>query len=238
MGYNNNINYDRKEFRLWNDKMAELYNPDNYHKRSSFFIRIIESWRVKTIVKLLDVDYDDTVLEIGCGAGNLMEAFNHGWILGVDLSYPLLNIANNKNYQTKHNLLQGYGEILPFRIKAFDKIYCSEVLEHVPEPKTICREAHRLLKKKGIFVISVPNEKVINSIKTLMHLLFIDKIINFISKYKFSKDMTDEWHLHNFDLDYLQNTVQDLFIIEKIKYIPSKIFPVRIVISCTKKDAL
>ena len=237
MGYNKNINYDRKEFRLWNDKMAELYNPDNYHKRSSFLITIIESWRVKTIVKLLDVGYDDTVLEVGCGAGNLMEAFNHGWILGVDLSHALLNMAQNKKYRIKHKLLQSYGEMLPFSSRTFDKVYCSEVLEHVIEPKLICREAHRVLKKEGLFVISVPNERFINSIKKFIRLLYVDKILNAMSGYKFARDMTDEWHLHNFDLKCVSNVTRDLFQVKKIKYIPSVIFPVRIVVSCTKKDA-
>lgn len=231
----NRVMINDKEFRLWNDSMAKRYNPDIYHKNTFFLIKIVEKLRINTILTLLNVSPNDKILELGCGAGNLIEVFDKGCIFGLDLSIDLLNIAKSKRYNVQSNFIQSYGETTPFKSETFDKIYCSEVLEHVKDPKAICYEAYRLLKEKGLFAFSVPNERFINSMKTLMHLSCLDKMINLISKYKFTKDMTEEWHLHSFDLDYAKNIVRDIFLIEKIKFVPSLLFPVRIVVSCIKE---
>lgn len=231
----NRMMINNKEFRIWNDSMAKRYNPDTYHKNAFFLIKIIEKLRINTILTLLNVNPNDKILELGCGAGNVMEAFDRGYIFGIDLSKDLLNIAKSKKYHVRCHMIQSYGEMVPFKSETFDKIYCSEVLEHVKDPKAICYEAHRLLKENGFFVFSVPNERFINLMKTLMHLSCIDKMINLISRYKFAKDMTEEWHLHSFDLDYAKNIVRDVFPIEKIKFVPSLLFPVRIVVSCIKR---
>lgn len=215
--------------------MGAKYSPDDYHERSSFPIKFIEKLRVKTILRLLNVRKTDIILEIGCGAGNLMQILDHGWVLGVDLSNALLKIAKGKRYLTRYDLVQGYGEAMPFKNAAFDKIYCSEVLEHVMDSRGVCREADRVLKKHGVFVVSVPNEPFINVMKTIIYFLRMDKILNSISKYKFSKDMTEEWHLHSFSLSYLKKSIADIFVINRVQYIPSILFPIRIVVLCGKK---
>lgn len=222
-------------FRLWNEEMGVKYSPDDYHERSFFPIKFVEKLRIKTILRLLNARKNDIILEIGCGAGNLMQAFDQGWVIGIDLSSALLKIAKGKRFLTRYDLAQSYGEAMPFKDLVFDKIYCSEVLEHVRDPKDICREADRVLKKDGTFVVSVPNEPFINLIKNIIYFLRIDKILNRIAKYKFSRDMTEEWHLHSFSLVYLKKSIADIFVIDKVQYIPTILFPVRIVVSCGKK---
>ena len=50
----------------------------------------------------------------------------------------------------------GDAEQLPFEAGTFDRIVCSEVLEHVPDPDVVLAEIARVLKPGGIFVASVP----------------------------------------------------------------------------------
>lgn len=45
---------------------------------------------------------------------------------------------------------------LPFADRAFDAIYCSHVLEHVPDDRTAMRELRRVLAPSGWAVLSVP----------------------------------------------------------------------------------
>lgn len=45
---------------------------------------------------------------------------------------------------------------MPFAEHAFDFIYCSHVLEHVPNDRAAMAELHRILRPEGIAVIQVP----------------------------------------------------------------------------------
>ncbi len=45
---------------------------------------------------------------------------------------------------------------LPFADHTFDKVICSEVLEHIPDYRTVLSEISRVLKTGGIFATSVP----------------------------------------------------------------------------------
>ncbi len=224
-------NSDHKQ---WNDRMVEKFNPQCYHTNSFFMIRWVEKLRRKTIKKMLHVRQTDNVLEVGCGAGNIIEEFNNCRITGLDLSFPLLLMAQKKKYRMKTAFLQSYAEYMPFRDESFEKAYCSEVLEHVENPKLVCAEINRTLKANGSFVVSVPNEKFINSIKKFIKATKINKIISKFKGYKFSENMLDEWHLHESDLTFLKGLLDGIFVIKKIRYIPCRIFPVRIVALCKK----
>ena len=82
-------------FRLWNENMGVKYDPDDYHERSSFPIKFIEKLRIKEILRFLNAGKNDTILEIGCGAGNMMQAFCCGRLVGIDLSATLLKKAGD-----------------------------------------------------------------------------------------------------------------------------------------------
>lgn len=48
------------------------------------------------------------------------------------------------------------GACIPVDDNTFDGAICSEVLEHVPDPKTVLREAYRVLRPGGILLLCVP----------------------------------------------------------------------------------
>jgi SAM-dependent methyltransferase len=45
---------------------------------------------------------------------------------------------------------------VPFEDGCFDAVICSELLEHMPDPPSVLREAYRVLKPAGCILISVP----------------------------------------------------------------------------------
>jgi len=55
------------------------------------------------------------------------------------------------SYKQDHTL-DVIGDImsLPFRSEAFDAVVCTQVIEHVPEPRKLVREVSRVLKGGGI----------------------------------------------------------------------------------------
>ena len=48
------------------------------------------------------------------------------------------------------------GEQLPFPQESFDLVICTQVLEYVPEPEKMLSEIHRVLRRGGTLILSVP----------------------------------------------------------------------------------
>ena len=130
--------------------------------------------------------------------------------------------------------IKGNLENLPKEIVdlKFDKIYCSEVLEHVENPIKVLKEIKKIAKPRSIIVVSIPNEKLINKIKSILQRL---KIFNLFFP-KISQKMDDEWHLHFFDLDKLKKMVKGDYLIEGIRGIPYGWLLLRYVVKMKVKE--
>ena len=116
--------------------------------------------------KLLAFKDGDTLLDLGCGEGRhiIHACLEHNLsAVGVDLSARDLNIAverftpfANYNPRSVFSLQQADATKLPFADCSFDKIICSEVLEHIEDYHAVLREIKRVLKPQGTLAISVP----------------------------------------------------------------------------------
>jgi ubiquinone/menaquinone biosynthesis C-methylase UbiE len=109
----------------------------------------------------------DLVLDLGCGEGRhvisaYIEADVHS--VGVDLSLEDLLTTRDKfsDFNEPDNPAKSFGLssatalALPFPDDTFDKVICSEVLEHIPDYREALREIERVLKPGGLFCASVP----------------------------------------------------------------------------------
>jgi 2-polyprenyl-3-methyl-5-hydroxy-6-metoxy-1,4-benzoquinol methylase len=223
-----------KDFESWNEKMAIKYNPDNYHKSGNPLIRFIESRRTKAIIKLLDLQEDDGIVDLGCGAGNIMEKIDVGnELTGIDISEYLLGIARKKTYKIITNFIKGDVQDLG-RLnldKKYEKIYCSEVLEHVPDPQKILEGVKTLAKNDAVIVISFPNENLINALKMIFKILFVFQFL-FPG---ISKKMDDEWHLHKFNLRFLNSILPNYLAVNRVVQVPFYFLPIRYVVKLVKR---
>jgi len=71
--------------------------------------------------------------------------------------YMLSRIEQENGSEGKWSVLQGDVQTLPFDDGTFDKIICSEVLEHVIDDEQGVRELVRVLKDGGELAVSVPD---------------------------------------------------------------------------------
>jgi hypothetical protein len=108
------------------------------------------------------------------------------------------------------------------------------VLEHVLDPRQVVGEMARVAVTNAIVVISVPNEVGINRVKEAIRTLGLSRWLlqGPGDSYKSPDKMTDEWHLHNFDLALLQEISKDILLIRQIKAIPFRFMPLRYVVCC------
>ncbi len=71
----------------------------------------------------------------------------------------LLDIMRREgDVRARVHWLQSAGERLPFVDGAFDRVICTETLEHVDDDGVLARELARVLKPGGILAVSVPDE--------------------------------------------------------------------------------
>ncbi len=117
---------------------------------------------------LLDIAPTDRVIDLGCGTGrHVLELSKQpADIIGADISrndiragrYLLEIMRRRHEVKARVHWLQTAGERLPFKDGAFDRVICTETLEHVDDEHVLARELVRVLKPGGILAVSVPDE--------------------------------------------------------------------------------
>lgn len=225
-----NRQVNRDNFEQWNAEMAHRYNPDAYHHHPSALVRFIEGRRVKTVLKLMAPTEGTQVLEVGCGAGNVLEQVRGARLFGVDISDEMLAKATAR-MGARATLIKADAACLPFADRTFDRVFCTEVLEHVLDPRAVLIEIRRVLTPDGVAVVSIPNEALINTVKRVIldnpagRLLMHEGGVG----YKASRKMDDEWHLHSFDLAMLRDVTSGIFNIERLVPVPFPTMPIRYV---------
>jgi len=108
------------------------------------------------------VNKGEAVLDIGCGAGvdTLVAAImvgSEGGVVCLDLIPEMLNRARRNREKTflKNVALQeGSAEQLPFPDEAFDVIISNGVFNLIPDKEKALREAFRVLKSSGRFLLA------------------------------------------------------------------------------------
>jgi ubiquinone/menaquinone biosynthesis C-methylase UbiE len=224
-------NIKPENFRAWNEGMLNKYDPDAFHHHPNVFVRFNEKKRVKTIFRMMNSKGNDYTIEIGCGAGNVIEEAPNGKLFGMDISPSVLLKARQRLSREVH-LFQADAQSLPLKSQVFMQVICSEVLEHLLDPSAALNEIARVLKAKGVAVISVPNETMINRLKSILVKLGIFKWL-FQRKGAYSQmpeRMENEWHLHTFTLKEWLDLFKKLFRVTQVKKIPFPWIPLRYVV--------
>jgi ubiquinone/menaquinone biosynthesis C-methylase UbiE len=111
-------------------------------------------WTAEFSLPVLDARPGERVLDLATGvgamAGQILLRFPDVRLTGVELRMAQLRIAQRNHPGIAY--VKGDGHALPFRTGAFDRVHCSWLLEHVPDPVAILREVHRVLRPGGTCV--------------------------------------------------------------------------------------
>ena len=213
--------------------MVGKYDLDRFHNHPSLLVRWVEGERVRRIWALLAPRASDRVLEVGCGAGHLLARVPAGRRVGVDLAHVLLQRARER-LGVNVALAQGDAVELPFPPDTFERVYCSEVLEHLPDPPAALGEIRRVLKAGGVAVLSVPNESLINAFKTLLRRAGVLGLLLRAGRagYQMPDRMDDEWHLHTFDRASFLALIPPRLLVTHVHGVPLRWLPLRYVVRC------
>ncbi|MGI9048081.1 MAG: class I SAM-dependent methyltransferase [Rubrobacteraceae bacterium] len=104
---------------------------------------------------------DKEMVDMGCGAGYGSHSLSRlaKSVRGVDLSEEA--VAHAKHRYRAPNLSYQIGDVtkLPFEDSSFETAISFEVIEHLEEPEDLVREARRVVKEDGLFIVSTPDKQ-------------------------------------------------------------------------------
>ena len=111
---------------------------------------------IREIQRVYGARKDLRILDVGCGKGwhlDFLRSKGYPKVRGLEVTKHAIEAVKARGLEIDKGLLeeQAYPEGF------WDVIYTDQVVEHLEEPQRVLKEIYRVLKKGGIFWLSVPN---------------------------------------------------------------------------------
>lgn len=217
-----------EDVERWNDTFAREHDIDDYYERSGFLIRFVEARRLATIRRMVEARPTDRILEVGCGGGHVLRLFPECDLTGLDVSGAMLNKAERNLRGLRVRLVKGELDDLDERDGSFDKIICSEVLEHVLRPDAMLKGIRRLLKPTGRAVITLPNDHLVHRLKGLIR----RSGLSHLPPFRRISWGGDHYHLHIWMPAEMHELLNRDFRIDRCVRVPTSLLPIRYCFLC------
>jgi demethylmenaquinone methyltransferase/2-methoxy-6-polyprenyl-1,4-benzoquinol methylase len=151
--------------RLRRGRRAPAAPKDPARAKAAYFDGIARRWdgwedlpaladKLGAGLEALGVGPGESVLDIGCGTGNLTGALlarlgRDGRVTAVDISRRMVRIARRKVRDPRVTWLVAGVERLPLPAASFDRVICYSVWPHLDDRPAVAAEIGRVLKPGG-----------------------------------------------------------------------------------------
>ncbi len=115
-------------------------------------------WRSVEAISYDQVQFSPPVLDLGCGFGEFAGVVFNQIEMGIDINETELKQALSGKKYKKVKLAD--ARRLPFANSSYNTVVSVSVIEHITDSTKVLSEVHRVLKKGGLFVFSVPTPEL------------------------------------------------------------------------------
>ena len=218
------------DVEAWNDRLAREHPIDDYYARSPLPIRLIEQKRLDIIRSFAGDVRGLDLAEVGSGGGHVLRMFRDARLTAIDVSSVFLDTARRNLEGYDARFIKGEVDKLDLPASSFDRIICTEVLEHTQDPEAILAAIARLLRPYGVAVITVPNDPLILGLKGLARRTPVGWALGDRIEWG-----ADEFHIHQWTPDAFAALLSRHFRITDRSSAPFDALPIRACFRCVKQ---
>ena len=151
-----------------NDRFAREHPIDDYYTKAALPIRLVQRHRLAVIRRMVGEHAGLEVCEVGAGGGHVLRLFPHARLTAIDVSQVFLDTARKNLAGYDARFVKGEVDKLDLPPESYDRIICTEVLEHTLDPDAILAAMARLVRREGVVVVTVPNDPLILQMKAIL----------------------------------------------------------------------
>jgi 2-polyprenyl-3-methyl-5-hydroxy-6-metoxy-1,4-benzoquinol methylase len=214
-----------------NDDLARKHPIDDYYAKSPLPIRLIEQRRLAIIREMLGNVAGLEVCEVGSGGGHVLRMFRESRLTAIDVSDVFLDNARKNLHGYDVSYVKGEVDKLDLPAASFDRIICTEVLEHTVDPAAILRAIARLLRPSGVAAITVPNDHLILRLKQAVRVTPIGWALR--NRVEWGGD---KYHLHRWSPRQFRELLAQYFRVTDFRAAPHAALPIRACFRCVGKQ--
>lgn len=213
-----------------NDRLAREHPIDAYYERSILPVRLIEKRRLQIIRRMAGNVDGLQLAEVGAGGGYVLREFPTAKLTAFDVSDVYIDLAKRNLAGYDVRFVKGEIDKLDVAPSSFDRVFCTEVLEHTVDPDAILATIARILKPTGIAVITVPNDPLILDIKGVIRRSPLGRILG--DKVEWGADI---YHIHKWRPHEFERLLEKHFQILERDASPLPLVPIRACWKCVPR---
>jgi trans-aconitate methyltransferase len=150
-------------------------------------ISLVQSSAAEILFSLLNIQNNESVLDIGCGTGNLTKKIydiSQGDVMGIDPSNGMIE-ESRKHYGNFINFEENVAENITYNNK-FDVIFCNSAFQWIKNPEIAVEKFYKALKNNGRIGIQAPAKRIYcpNFIEAINEIRNLEPIKNIFDKFK------------------------------------------------------
>ncbi|HEU4534208.1 MAG TPA: methyltransferase domain-containing protein [Polyangiaceae bacterium] len=219
-----------RDVEALNDRLAREQPINDYYERSILPIRVIEQKRLAIIREMVGDARGLELAEIGSGGGHVLRMFREAKLTAIDVSDEFLETARRNLAGYDVSFVKGEVDKLDLPSESFDRVVCTEVLEHTKDPDAILATIARLLRPGGVAVITVPNDPLIMRLKDVVR----RTPVGFLLRGRINWG-GDEYHLHKWTPGQFEALLAKHLRVLQRASAPVDAVPIRVCFRCVRK---